>query len=53
MTFVNRFFGTLNTLLFTHTPVQPLTHEKWEAHRSREERMFQIVEVPKQYVYLK
>ncbi len=47
------FFGSLNKLIFTQTPGQPLTHEKWEAHRRREERLFQIVEPPKQYVYLK
>jgi len=47
------FFGTLSKLLFTQTPGKPLTHEKWEVHRRREERLFQIIETPKQYVYLK
>ena len=46
-------FGTLNKLLFTHAPGKPLTHETWEVHRRREERLFQIIETPKQYVYLK
>ncbi len=50
---IKGFFGFLFRRLFAHTPCKPLTREVWEARRIREERVFQVVEIPRQYVYLK